>query len=139
MIEGLSHITLIVRDPDDMAVILKTVFDAEEIYDSGETQYSLSREKFFLIGGVWVAVMQGDALADRSYNHIAFKIPDEDFDLRLDRIRSLGLDMRPPRPRIEGEGRSIYFHDRDNHLFELHTGTLDERLAEYARQGKAAR
>ena len=139
MIEGLSHITLIVRDPDDMAVILKTVFDAEEIYDSGETQYSLSREKFFLIGGVWVAVMQGDALADRSYNHIAFKIPDEDFDLRLDRIRSLGLDMRPPRPRIEGEGRSIYFHDRDNHLFELHTGTLDKRLAEYARQGKAAR
>jgi catechol 2,3-dioxygenase-like lactoylglutathione lyase family enzyme len=138
MIEGLSHITLIVRDPDDMAEILKTVFDAEEIYDSGPQHFSLSREKFFLIGGVWVAVMQGEALGERSYNHIAFKVPDAEFDAYVDRIATLGLDMRPPRPRIEGEGRSIYFYDRDNHLFEFHTGTLQERLAQYAQHGKAA-
>ncbi|MDP3309636.1 MAG: FosX/FosE/FosI family fosfomycin resistance thiol transferase, partial [Polaromonas sp.] len=24
-----------------------------------------------------------------------------------------------------------YFYDFDNHLFELHTGTLDERLRQY--------
>ena len=53
------------------------------------------------------------------------------------RIEALGLDLRPPRPRVPGEGRSIYFHDEDNHLFELHTGTLEERLARYAK-GKAA-
>jgi fosfomycin resistance protein FosX len=28
-----------------------------------------------------------------------------------------------------------YFYDYDNHLFELHTGTLEERLARYA-EGK---
>ncbi len=39
-----------------------------------------------------------------------------------------------PHPdRVEGEGRSLYFHDHDNHLFEVHAGTLDERLARYGR------
>ena len=42
------------------------------------------------------------------------------------------LDMRPPRPRVEDEGRSIYFYDDDNHMFELHTGTLADRLERYA-------
>ena len=54
------------------------------------------------------------------------------------RIEALGLDLLPPRPRVEGEGRSLYFYGPDNHLFELHTGTLEERLARYAkgRQGE---
>ena len=29
------------------------------------------------------------------------------------------------------EGQSLYFYDCDNHLFELHSGTLDESLAAY--------
>jgi hypothetical protein len=33
---------------------------------------------------------------------------------------------------VEGEGQSLYFYDFDNHLFELHTGTLAQRLARYA-------
>lgn len=84
------------------------------------------------MGGVWVAVMQGDPLPARSYNHVAFKIADADYDARLAAIRALGLELRESRPRVKGEGRSIYFHDEDNHLFELHTGTLAERLARYA-------
>jgi fosfomycin resistance protein FosX len=51
----------------------------------------------------------------------------------LARVRSFGLKVRESRPRVKGEGRSIYFYDDDNHLFELHTGTLDERLQRYAR------
>jgi fosfomycin resistance protein FosX len=82
---------------------------------------------------VWVAVMQGESLPSCSYNHVAFKIDERDFEQYIDRVRALGLDMRPPRPRVEGEGRSIYFYDDDNHMFELHTGTLAERLARYAR------
>jgi fosfomycin resistance protein FosX len=133
MIEGLSHVTFICRDLERMSAILTGVLGAEEVYSSGEEKFSLSREKFFLIGGVWVAVMQGESLPSRSYNHVAFKIDERDFEQYIDRVRALGLDMRPPRPRVEGEGRSIYFYDDDNHMFELHTGTLAERLARYAR------
>ncbi|WP_027161297.1 FosX/FosE/FosI family fosfomycin resistance hydrolase [Mesorhizobium sp. WSM1293] len=138
MIEGLSHMTFIVRDLEQMTEILEGVFDAREVYVSDARQFSLSPEKFFLIGDIWVAIMEGEPLPERSYNHIAFKIDDADFDRYAERIGRLGLDMRPPRPRVEGEGRSIYFYDEDNHMFELHTGTLNERLARYARRSEAA-
>ncbi|MCW2525108.1 MAG: FosX/FosE/FosI family fosfomycin resistance thiol transferase, partial [Frankiales bacterium] len=128
MIEGLSHMTFIVRDLERMTAILEGIFDAREVYASDAEQFSLSREKFFLIGDIWVAIMEGEPLAERSYNHIAFKIDDADFDGYAERVAKLELDMRPPRPRVEGEGRSIYFYDDDNHMFELHTATLDERL-----------
>lgn len=134
MIEGLSHITFVVRDLDRMTRIVEGVFDATEVYASGDDTFSVSREKFFLAGGVWIAVMEGESLPTRTYNHVAFKIPEDAFDAYVARVTARGLDMRPPRPRVEGEGRSIYFHDDDNHLFELHTGTLSERLARYARK-----
>ena len=131
MIEGLSHITLIVSNLDRMTSFLSEIFGAEEIYASGHETFSLSKEKFFLIGGVWVAIMEGDSLHEKTYNHIAFKIPDEQFDAYAERVRSLGVEVREGRNRVDGEGRSLYFHDYDNHLFELHTGTLEDRLKTY--------
>jgi len=132
MIEGLSHITFIVSDLDRMEEILTTVLDARKVYDSGDATYSLSKERFFDIGGIWIATMEGEPLPDRTYNHVAFKMAPDEYDERLRRIRSLGLDVREDRSRVDGEGQSIYFHDHDNHLFELHSGTLEERLRRYA-------
>ncbi len=140
MIQGLSHLTFIVKNLDRMEEILATVLGARKVYDSGSETFSLSKERFFLVGegkdAIWIATMEGEALPGRTYNHIAFKIGDGDFDLCLERIRGLGLDVREGRARVEGEGQSIYFYDDDNHMFELHTGTLDERLRRYA-QGRA--
>lgn len=133
MSAGLSHITLIVSDLDATQRMLEQVFEARCIYDSGAEQFSISEERFFDIGGVWVATMKGDPLPERSYNHVAFRIDEAEFDDRQARIEALGLDLLPPRPRVEGEGRSLYFYGPDNHLFELHTGTLAERLARYAK------
>jgi fosfomycin resistance protein FosX len=137
MIEGLSHITFLVRDLDRMEKILTGVLDAKKVYDSGGATFSVSREKFFLVGAepapVWVAIMEGESLPTRTYNHVAFKISDADYPACLERVKSLGLEVREGRSRVEGEGRSIYFHDDDNHLFELHTGSLAERLARYAK------
>jgi catechol 2,3-dioxygenase-like lactoylglutathione lyase family enzyme len=137
VIEGLSHMTFVVRDLDRMTKILTGVLGAREVYASGGETFSLSQEKFFQVGALWVAVMEGEALPARSYNHVAFKIDDADLETYQARIEALGLEILPPRKRVPGEGRSIYFYDEDNHLFELHTGTLAERLERYAK-GKAA-
>lgn len=132
MIEGLSHMTFIVRDLDKMERVLTTVLDAKKIYDSGERTFSVSKERFFDIGGVWVATMEGDPLSDKTYNHVAFKMGADEYEDRLQRIRSLGLEVREGRSRVQGEGHSIYFYDYDNHMFELHSGTLEDRLKRYA-------
>ena len=131
MFDGLSHITFIVSDLDKMEVILMKVLDAKKIYDSGDRTYSLSKERFFNIGGIWVATMEGEPLRDKTYNHVAFKMAVEDYDKKLQRIQALGLEVRETRSRVDGEGRSIYFYDFDNHMFELHSGTLQDRLRCY--------
>lgn len=135
MVSGLSHMTFIVSNLDRMEEILTAVLGARKVYDSGNETFSVSRERFFLIGDddLWVATMEGEALPGRTYNHVAFKIDNGDYDACLERINALGLDVKESRSRVEGEGRSIYFYDDDNHMFELHTGTLDERLARYAK------
>ncbi len=136
MIEGLSHITLITRDLERMSAIIEQVLDGKEVYSSGDETFSLSREKFFIVGGHWIAIMEGESLPTRTYNHIAFKIAASDIDAYRARIEKLGLEFRESRSRVEGEGHSLYFYDEDNHLFELHTGTLEGRLELY-RQGRA--
>jgi fosfomycin resistance protein FosX len=133
VIQGLSHMTFIVRDLERMTEILTAVFDAREVYSSGEKTFSTAREKFFQVGDLWIAIMEGEPLPSRTYNHVAFKIQESELEAYEARIKALGLEIRWPRPRVEGEGRSIYFYDDDNHLFELHTGTLAGRLERYAR------
>lgn len=132
MVEGLSHITFIVKDLDQMEQVLVNVLDAKKIYDSGDKQFSVAKERFYDVGGIWVAVMIGEPLPTQTYNHVAFKISDDEYDQRLAAIKALGLKVLDGRKRVAGEARSIYFYDYDNHLFELHSGTLKERLRAYA-------
>lgn len=132
----ISHITFIVHDIERTTVMLQQLFDAKVIYDSGENTFSLSQERFFDIDGLWLVIMQGESLKETTYNHIAFKIDKKEYDEYKKRIETLGLTFREGRSRIEGEGCSLYFYDYDNHLFELHTGTLSERLKSYDEYNK---
>jgi catechol 2,3-dioxygenase-like lactoylglutathione lyase family enzyme len=133
VIEGISHVTFIVRDLERTSRLFCEGLGAEEVYDSRGRNFSLSREKFLVLGGVWIAVMEGAPPADRSYRHVAFKVNEGDLPQLERRLTELGVEVKPPRPRVEGEGRSLYFYDFDNHLFELHAGTLEERLERYGK------
>ncbi|MEN9229647.1 MAG: FosX/FosE/FosI family fosfomycin resistance hydrolase [Thermostichus sp. DG02_5_bins_236] len=130
-IEGISHITFIVRDVQRMAQILTQVLQAQEVYSSSSPTAVGPEEKFFLIGELWVAILQGDPLPTKTYNHIAFKIPEAALPEYQRRVEALDLEILPSRSRQSGEGKSLYFYDEDHHLFELHTGTLAERLATF--------
>jgi len=131
-VESVSHITFVVRDVDRMAKFLCEGLGAEEVYDSKAKNFSLSREKFFLLGGTWIAAMEGASPSERTYRHLAFKVPEHELPEFEKRLRALGAEVKAPRPRVEGEGNSLYFYDFDNHLFELHSGTLEQRLQRYA-------
>ncbi|QSJ14855.1 FosX/FosE/FosI family fosfomycin resistance hydrolase [Nostoc sp. UHCC 0702] len=131
MIQGISHITFIVKDLEKMKQFLTFIFDAHEVYSSGEQTFSVSKEKFFLINDLWIAIMEGEPLLKKTYNHVAFKINEQDYELYAARVKNLGVEVKEGRSRINGEGLSLYFYDYDNHLFELHTGTLNERLQKY--------
>jgi fosfomycin resistance protein FosX len=78
--------------------------------------------------------MKGEPLPERSYNHVAFKVPESEFDEYVSRVKQLGVEIKPGRDRVSGEARSIYFYDYDNHLFELHTGILNDRLVHYSKE-----
>ncbi len=131
-IESISHITFLVADVERTAKFLCDGLGAQEVYDSKPKNFSLSREKFFVLGGTWLAVMEGPAPTQRTYRHLAFKVPEDELPTIEKRLRALGVEIKESRPRVEGEGSSLYFYDFDNHLFELHTGTLAQRLQRYA-------
>ena len=131
-IRGLSHLTFVVADIERSARLFCQGLGAREVYDSAGLEHSLSREKFFELGGLWLVLMQGRALPERSYRHVAFAVDAAQLGDFRERLLALGAEVLPGRGRIEGEGESLYFYDYDQHLFELHTGTLAQRLAAYA-------
>lgn len=84
------------------------------------------------MGDLWLCLMEcADEPLPKSYNHIAFQVARHELKDCLAILEELGLSPEPGRSRVEGEGASIYFYDWDHHLFELHCGTLEERLRRY--------
>jgi hypothetical protein len=62
--------------------IMTTVLGARKVYGSGGETFSLSGERFFLVGAtpgdadapapIWIAIMEGESLPSRTYDQIAF-------------------------------------------------------------------
>jgi catechol 2,3-dioxygenase-like lactoylglutathione lyase family enzyme len=129
-IKGLSHITFICKDLEKTLQMFKGLFGAEEIYCSGTKTFSISKEKFLKVAGIWIAIMEGEPV-DKTYNHVAFQVSHQDLPEFEAKIRSFGLTILPGRMREKEEGSSLYFYDYDNHLFELHSGDLNTRLQLY--------
>jgi len=131
MVRGISHVTILVRDLARTAGLLTVALGAREVYRSGGKSFSLSPERYFLLGDLWLCAMEGEPPAARSYAHIALEVPEDALDGFRARLEAAGATVLPGRARIPAEGRSIYFYDFDNHLFELHAGSLEARLAGY--------
>lgn len=130
MIQGISHVTLMVQNLEKTSKLFREGLGAQEIYDSQDKKFSISREKFFLLGGVWLVAMEGD-ISEKSYRHIAFQVEEKNLSALKQRLVELGATVVPSSPRVHGEGESVYFYDYDNNFFELHSGTLEARLKKY--------
>lgn len=71
---------------------MKELFDAQEVYSSDDKTFSLSKEKFFNVAGILIAIIEGAAI-ERSYNHVAFQVADADIPWFEVKIQELELNF----------------------------------------------
>lgn len=76
-IRGLSHITFVCKNIGKTSHMFQHIFDAEVVYSSEDKIFSISKEIFLNIAGMWIAVMEGEPV-DKTYNHVAFHVSDDD-------------------------------------------------------------
>lgn len=127
-IHGLNHITFSVSDLDNSIRFYQSIFEAKLLLRAEGTAY-------LELCGLWLALnVQADIPRQeikQSYTHLAFTLDSDDIQSMKQRLEQLGVELRPDRSRVTGEGESLYFVDPDGHLLEFHTGNLVDRLRAY--------
>ena len=56
---------------------------------------------------------------------------EEEYETTSLRLQALQVEILPGRARDEKDKKSIYFLDPDGHMFEFHTGSMNDRLDYY--------
>lgn len=126
-IQGVNHFCFSVSDLDRSIAFYRDVLGAQLLVQGRKLAY-------FDLAGLWIALNQEDTErgdTPSTYTHIAFTVKDQDFEAWLSRLQSYGVRVLEGRQRDERDKLSVYFLDPDGHRFELHTGTLADRLAYY--------
>lgn len=126
-IQNINHFCFSVSDLDRSIKFYSDVFGAKILVKGRRLAY-------FELNGLWIALNQEDVVRDRenrTYTHIAFTIDKEDYERLLNKLNDLQVEVLPGRERDVRDKHSIYFLDPDGHMFEFHTGSLQERLDYY--------
>ncbi len=121
MLESISHIALVVKEPAKTAALFQDLFGVEPVERADEDGH---RETYFRLGGVWIALVGAPVERTRTGDHIAFRATPEALAATAAKLEAMGREF------ISARGNTaLYFFDDDNHVFELDTGDMDAELS----------
>ena len=120
MLEAISHIALVVKDPARTAALFGDLFNARAVEREDQEGHL---ETFVRLGGVWIVLVAAAARRPRTGDHIAFRATPEILASTAARLQAMGREFI--RARCD---RALYFFDYDDHVFELDCEDLDTEL-----------
>jgi catechol 2,3-dioxygenase-like lactoylglutathione lyase family enzyme len=124
MLESISHIALVVKDPARTAALFHDLFGARVIERTDEEGHL---ETFVRLAGIWLVLVGAPIERARTGDHFAFQATPQILEATAAKLQAMGREF------IRGRSnKALYFFDYDDHVFELDTENMDEELAEQA-------
>jgi len=122
MLESLSHIALVVKDPARTAALFHDLFSARVVEREDDEGHL---ETFVRLGGIWIVLVGAPVERPRTGDHIAFHTTPEILEATAAKLQAMGREVIRAR-----SDRALYFFDYDDHVFELDTGDIDQEVGE---------
>jgi len=120
MLESISHIALVVKEPARTAALFHELFGAR-VFEREDDEGHL--ETFVKLGGIWIVLVGASVERARTGDHIAFHATPEILEATAAKLQAMGREF------IRGRSnKALYFFDYDDHVFELDTEDIDKEL-----------
>lgn len=127
----INHLLFSVSDLERSIEFYAAIFGAKLLAKGRTTAY-------LDLNGLWLALNEERDIQRNeiraSYTHMAFTIEERRYNEMLEKLKKLNISILPGRDRDVRDKKSIYFEDPDGHMFEFHTGTLQDRLDYYKQE-----
>lgn len=119
MISGLNHITIAVSNVQTSLDFYTQIlgFTGHVVWESGA---------YLSINGLWVCLSKDTPSPAQDYSHIAWSVEADKFEDIKRTLLSAGVRQWKTN---KSEGDSLYCLDPDGNKFEIHVGSLEQRLA----------
>lgn len=132
MLQSVNHICFSVSNLEKSIEFYQGILEGKLLVKGRTTAY-------LEIAGLWIALNEEHNVKRNpvsTYTHIAFTVSEQELDYWSQKFSDLDVNILKGRKRHSKDKKSIYFTDPDYHLFELHTGNLEDRLEYYKKEKK---
>src|SRR5580692_3574655 len=90
MLEAISHIALVVKDPARTATLFHDLFGARMVEREDEEGH---RETLVRLGGIWIVLVGASVERARTGDHIAFRATHEIIEATVGKLQAMGREF----------------------------------------------